>query len=137
MSDQTSKTRGHIGSNLSKTATHQIHLASFPNGTTANFVTKVPTPEKEIITIHLPTTQDTMALIAVIDVCGRAFIGQHDRDEKWVFENHEKPFSKILNENGGVDLTIEDIDRAYMEHSPVGISMHFIDQETQNFYHAQ
>lgn len=132
------KARGHVGANLVEKTTHDIIVVSFPDGTTASQMRQKPRPsKKEVINLHFldqPTTPDIMVLIAVIDVCGRAFIGQHGRDEKWVFENHEKAFTKILNEDGGVELTIEDIDRAYMEHSPIGISMHFVDQETQDFY---
>jgi hypothetical protein len=74
-----------------------------------------------------------MQLGAYIDQNGNAFIGGVENIE-WLHFDLPDEYTRVINENGGEDVSIEDIARAIAEHKPRGTSEHFDSDETMDFY---
>jgi hypothetical protein len=57
-----------------------------------------------------------MELIARIDCDGRTYIGLFPRDAEWVNVGKARPVTIVRNEDGGQNVTVEDIEDARSRH---------------------
>ena len=76
-----------------------------------------------------------MKLGAYLDQNGNAFIGQLE-NTVWLHFDLPDNYTRVLNEKGGEDVSIEDIAFAISGHSPQGTSQHFDSEKTKDFYLA-
>jgi len=74
-----------------------------------------------------------MKLIARIDANGRCFIGKFGRDNKWVKSNNTRPVKIVRNDDGGQDVSIEDIGYAQRDHKINSAGEFYASQDVMDF----
>ena len=74
-----------------------------------------------------------MELGAYIDQNGNAFIGRSESTE-WLHFDLPQKYTRVLNEEGGEVVSIEEIADSIARHKPRGTSLHFDSDETMEFY---
>jgi hypothetical protein len=77
-----------------------------------------------------------MELGAYIDQNGNAFIGQIE-NTTWLHFDLPEKYTRILNEQGGEVVSIEEISFAIINHTPRGTSENFDSAKTMEFFLQQ
>ena len=77
-----------------------------------------------------------MLIRAYLDINGNAFVGNAENTD-WLYNDLPPGCKRIYNERGGEDLSVEDIDYAFINHKPQGVGIWYDSPETKAFCENQ